>query len=344
MESYFNLRLPESFGGVRGLVRQSSRNAKEVREWLMSQNAYTLHKQTKSRFRRRKTYSHGIDDLWQADLVDLSSISNYNDSYRYLLTCIDVFSRYARAVPLKNKSGSTLVKAFSSMIAARKPAFLQTDKGTEFKNAAFQSLLRDNDIKFYTSENDDIKCALIERWHRTLKSKMWRYFTYKSTLRYVDVLDDMVASYNDSHHRSIKMAPSEVNIQNEGDLRQRLYSAKKPPLKWKYAEGDTVRIKQSKRTFKKGYLPSWTEEIFFIDSRFPSDPPTYKLKDYADEKIEGKFYAEELQKISKTDDTFKVERVLKSRKRNGRTEFFVKWSGYPDKFNSWTESIIDGDG
>src|SRR3989454_2894268 len=344
METYFNSRHAGSFGGVRGLVRHGKVDSKKVREWLMGQNAYTLHKQSKTRFRRRKTYSSGIDDLWQADLVDLSSLSSYNDSYRYLLTAIDVFSRFARAIPLKNKSGNTLVKAFSSLITERKPNYLQTDKGTEFLNSAFQKLLRDNDIKFYTSENDDIKCALVERWHRTLKSKMWRYFTHKSTLRYTDVLDDMVASYNDTYHTSIKMAPSEVNEHNEGELRRRLYSKAKPPLKWKFVIGDTVRIKQSKRTFKKGYLPSWTEEIFTIDSRYPSDPPTYKLKDYDDETIKGKFYAEELQKISKTDETFKVERVLKTRSRRGRTEYLVKWSGYPDKFNSWTDTIITADG
>ena len=140
------------------------------------------------------------------------------------------------------------------------------------------------------------------------------------------------------------MAPSEVNVHNESELRRRLYSKAKPPLKWKFDIGDTVRIKQSKRAFKKGYLPSWTEEIFTIDSRYPSDPPTYVLKDYDEEKIKGKFYAEELQKIKKTDDTFKVERVLKTRSRRGRTEYLVKWSGYPDKFNSWTDTIITADG
>jgi hypothetical protein len=132
---------------------------------------------------------------------------------------------------LKNKSGNTLTKAFSSLINERKPNYHQTDKETEFLNSAFQKLLSDNNIKFYTSENEDIKCALVERWHRTLKSKMWRYFTHKSTLRYLDVLDDIVTSYNNSFHRSIKMAPSEVNAQNEAKVSQRLYTNVKPKLK-----------------------------------------------------------------------------------------------------------------
>ena len=98
----------------------------------MKQDAYTLHKPSRIRFKRRKTLSREIDDLWQADLADVSSLSKYNDSHRYLLTCIDVFSKKARVVPLKSKTGVALREAFSTMIADVKPKLLQTDKGTKF--------------------------------------------------------------------------------------------------------------------------------------------------------------------------------------------------------------------
>ena len=160
----------------------------------MKQDAYTLHKPSRIHFKRRKTLSRGIDDLWQADLADVSSLSKYNDSYRYLLTCIDVFSKKARVVPLKNKTGVALREAFATMIKDVKPKLLQTDKGTEFPNWAFQQFLKDNEIRHYTSENEDIKCSVVERWNRTLKTKMWRYFTYASTLRDVDVLPALVGS------------------------------------------------------------------------------------------------------------------------------------------------------
>jgi Chromo (CHRromatin Organisation MOdifier) domain len=201
--------------------------------------------------------------------------------------------------------------------------------------------LRDNGIKFYTSENDDIKCAIAERFNRTLKTIMWRYFTHLSTTRYIDVLDQFVDSYNNTFHRSIKMAPSQVNSQNEDEVRRRLYPPKKLPLRWKYKAGDSVRIKQSKRAFKKGYLPTWTEEIFTIDSLYPSDPPTYSLKDYSSEIIKGKFYEDELQVVTKSDDIFVVERVIKTRKRGAKIEYFVKWRGYPEKFNSWVDSLTN---
>ena len=118
----------------------------------------------------------------------------------------------------KNKSATSIVEAFDSISDIRKPTYLQSDKGTEFLNSAFQSYLKANDIAFYTSENDDIKCALVERYNRTLKTRMWRYFTSSNSLRYVDVLVDLVKSYNDTIHSSIKTAPSRVSIHNESDL------------------------------------------------------------------------------------------------------------------------------
>ena len=119
----------------------------------------------KSKFPRRKTYAKGINELWQADLVDLSSLANSNDSYRYLLTYIDVFSNVARVEPLKSKSAASLTRAFEKMIIGSKCKLLQTDKGTEFLNSSFQKLLKDYKICHYTSENDEIKATVVERFN-----------------------------------------------------------------------------------------------------------------------------------------------------------------------------------
>ena len=135
------------------------------------------------------------------------------------------------------------------------------------------------------------------------------------------------------------MAPSDVDCQNEHIVRSRLYPSRNLALEWRYGVGQTVRIRQTKRLFRKGYEPSWTEEIFTIHSLYPSDPPTYILKDLAGEVIKGKFYEQEIQPIRKTDDTYIVERVLKTRRRGNRTEYFVKWRNYPDKFNSWVNNV-----
>ena len=325
-----------SFGGVESLIRGS--DVKNVKDWLKSQETYTLHKPVRRRFKRRKTYCLGVDHLWQIDLVDVSSLSRYNDGYRYLLTCIDCFSRYAWAIPIKNKTSASIVAAFDSIIDIRKPTYLQSDKGTEFLNSAFQSYLKVNDISFYTSENDDIKCALVERYNRTLKTRMWRYFTSSNSLRYIDVLVDLVKSYNDTIHGSIKTAPSRVTIHNEAELRRKLY---RPAVKSKpkLSVGDRVRISETRRVFKKGYLPSWTRELFKVVNVFPTTPSTYRIADYGGESIKGKFYAEELQAV-KEDEVFKIERVIKTRRRLGRVEYLVRWLGYPPKFDSWVTELI----
>ena len=337
---YYNPSNRGSFGGIHPLTNASNACESEVRKWLSSQDTYTLHKPTRKHFRRRRTFSVGIDDLWQADLVDLTSLAPQNDGYRYILSIIDVFSKFAWTVPLRNKKGITICEAFQKIIIERKPNFLQTDKGTEFLNSNFQLLLRENGIKFYTSQNEDIKCAVVERFNRTLKSRMFRYFTYKSSMRYVDILNSLTSAYNDSFHRSIKASPNSVNLDNEDEIRKKLYAPKRLPLRWKFHVGDKVRLCQAKRVFKKGYLPGWTTEIFTIKSRVPTDPPTYEIDDLLGETVQGKFYTDELQKVLKTEnDEYRIEKVLKTRKRAGRVEHFVKWLGYPIKFNSWVDNI-----
>ena len=268
----------------------------------------------------------------------MSAISKYNDGYKFLLTCIDVFSKYAWAIPLKNKSSKSVVAAFELLFGDRRPANLQTDKGTEFVNAPTQELFKENRINFYTTENDDAKASVVERFNRTLKSKMWKYFTFKGTHRYVDVLNDLLHSYNHTFHRTIKMSPSEVNRNNESEIRKTIYKPKQKP-KWSLKLGDRVRISKTRRQFKKGYLPNWSDELFTVAVRHPTDPPTYEIDDYDKERVKGKFYELELQKVSKSDDVYKVESILKTRKRKGKKEYFVKWFGYPEKFNSWVSDM-----
>jgi len=183
---------------------------------LERNDAYTLHKSARVLFRRRKTYSKGPSDLFQIDLADLVNISSRNDGYRYLLTCIDVFTKRAWTVPTKTKTSREVTRAFEKILTdGYKPNMVQSDKGTEFLNSTFQSMLKRHDIKFYTSENEDIKAAVVERFNRTMKTKMYRYFTARYTRRYVDVLPDLLHSYNHTYHRSIGMAPVEVDDTNE---------------------------------------------------------------------------------------------------------------------------------
>ena len=120
-------------------------------------------------------------------------------------------------------------------------------------------------------------------------------------------------------------------------MRRKLYgkSWTKPRRELKFKLGDQVRISKSRRTFKKGYLPSWTQEIFTVTKIIPRLPPVYRLQDYADDEIEGVFYEEELQKVHKSDDVYKIEKILAEKKENCKVKVLVEWLGHDKKLDSW---------
>ena len=341
---YRDARQSGSFGGIATTQLYSGKSRREVVDFLSGIDAYTLHKPTRKRFPRRTVYSKGIADLIQADIADLSHIARYNDGYKYLLTAIDVFSKRAWALPLKSKTGREVAAAFENILQERPFNMCQTDKGGEFYNATFRSLMEKWNMRHYSSENEDLKASVVERWNRTLKGRMFRYFTAHHTRRYVDALPDIVHSYNNTRHRSIGMAPLQVVEANEDKVRQKLYPKKPKRPRWKLEVGQRVRIATAREPFRKGYEEGrWSRELFVVDQRRPTAPVTYTLVDLLGEPIKGAFYEAELQKVKQPEDDslFAVESVLKTRrKRNGRgVEYFVKWQGYPDKFNSWTDSL-----
>ena len=318
----------------------------DVRNWLRKQQTYTLHKQIRRKFLRRKTVVAGIDYQWQADLADMSKMSKVNDKYRYLLCIMDVFSKFAWVVPITNKTSKTLMDAFKSVLKSGwSPKSLQTDKGTEFKNKDFQNFLKSKKKHFFTTENPETKASIVERFQRTLKSRMWKYFTHHRTLRYVDVLPKLVDGYSHAYNRSIKRAPVSVTIQNEPEVSEILYDKNKSKSAGsKLKVGDYVRFNKTKRTFDKGYLTNWTQELFKISAVVKTQfPITYKIEDLDDESVRGTFFSQELQRVEK-DQIYEIESVLAHRKRKvGKKwvkEIKVHWKGYPSKFDSW---ILESD-
>jgi transposase InsO family protein len=182
---YYDSKRAGGLGGVERLYRDVKEEGKlkisrkKIKEWLMKQDTYTLHKPMRRHFRRNRVIVGGIDQQWQMDLADLQSMQKFNDGYRYLLVCIDVFSKYAWVVPLKNKTGPALVEAFKIILASgRKPEKIMTDQGTEFLNRHFRALMKEEDIELYNTYNET-KASIVERLIRTLKTKMWRLHPIK---------------------------------------------------------------------------------------------------------------------------------------------------------------------
>ena len=216
--------------------------------------------------------------------------ANVNNGYRYLLTIIDLFSRYAWAVPLKDKTGATIIAAFRQVFAqGRQPQRLQTDDGREFENREFQHFLNLENIRFFTVKSQ-FKAAVVERFNRTLKAKMWRYFTRTGRYRWVHELENFMTAYNMATHRSIGVSPMQVTVDNEHELWLR--QERRGPQKVTQREpttvfrvGDQVRISITKGPFAKGYLPNWTEQIYTVSQVLVTEPRQYKLRDYNNEDI-----------------------------------------------------------
>ena len=314
--------------------RSKKKNAKNLDTWEGLANE--LHKPIKRNFRKRRVIAHNVDDIWCSDLVDMQKLSKWNRGYKYLLMVLDLFSKYGWIVPLKTKTGLEVSKAFESLFFSNKPKMLWVDKGKEYYNKNVLDLLAKDKIKVYSTENEE-KSSVCERWNRTIKDKMYKRFTMQNNTVYVDILPKILASYNNSRHRSIGMTPiqarkpenyGKVYFNLYGDLAREIKKTK-TNRKPEFRVGDRVRISKYKRvTFDKGYTPNWTEEVFIIDEIRFTNPITYKIKDLNGEVIKGTFY-EELQKTDQ--EVYRIEKII--RKSKGKA--LVKWKGYPDEFNSW---------
>ena len=256
--------------------------------------AEELHKPVRRKFKRRRVLVNGIDKIWAADLADTKPSSKFNRGIKYLLAVIDVFSKYGWFIPLKDKTGKSVASTLKTIFKERKPEKM-VYKGKEFYNKDVKEL-----IELYSTENEE-KSSVVERWIRTMKEKMWKYFTDNNTNVYIEILPGLVKDYNNSRHSSIKMTPVEASEKkNELTVWRNLYPNRLDILgiNPKFSIGDKVRISRTKELFKKGYTTRWTEEIFTITKIKRTSPITYKIADLNGEEIDGTFYEPELQKTS----------------------------------------------
>ena len=181
-------------------------------------------------------------------------ISKFNKGFRFLLCAVDIFSKYAWVVPLKDKKGLSIVDAFHKILddSNRKPNKVRVDKGSKFYNSSFKKLLKDNDIEMYSIHNEG-KYVVAERFIGTLKTKIYKYVTSISKNVYIYKLDDIVNEYNNTHHRTIKMKPVDVKDNTYIDFKKEVND--KDP---KFKVSDHVRISKYKSVsaFAKGYTPN----------------------------------------------------------------------------------------
>jgi hypothetical protein len=257
-------------------------------------------------------------------------------------------SRYVWTRAIKTPSASETEQALESIFKeGRIPERVRTDQGTEFSNQTLKKLYRKYNIKHFVTQNQ-LKSNYAERAIQTFKGKLVRYMRSNQTYKWINQLNNITDAYNNSIHRSIKQTPASVTPKDEIKLWKLLYidskNATNPPKKFKFNIDDIVRISSIRKAFQRYYSEHWTNELFIIKKReMYQNIPIYTLTDYSGEDILGTFYEKELQKVYINENTtFNIEKVMKTRTKNGKKESLIRWMGWPDKYNSWipTKDIV----
>lgn len=292
--------------------------------------AKELHKQARINFPRRHVELKGISDLYQADLVEMIPFAKVNKGYKYIMTIINCFTKYGIAIPLKSKTGEEITINLEPVLKAFPMKLFQTDQGKEWLNSKVISLLSKYNVNHYFTYSDK-KASIVERFNRTLKTKMWREFSVQGNHKWLELLPKLIDKYNDTVHRTTGVKPNEINKSNEKTILLHIIkNRKKHVLKQKFHVGDRVRISRQQKEFTKGYLPRWSNEIFTVWKVQPTRPVTYILKDYRGEILQGGFYQQELSK-TKVTDTYLIEKVLKKK----GDKLYVRWLGFDKSHDSW---------
>lgn len=372
---YYDPKEPASFTSsidkIKKVIKAKNKfvisNAR-IRKWLAAQDVATANRQVRRKFTRPRVIVDGMNELWDADLMDMQDSKDDNDGKRYVLVVIDVFSKKTDAEAIDSKQPKDVIEALSKIFTRSTKTIrkLRTDRGTEFVNRKMAAFLKGQNIMHQITTNEP-KANFAERFIKTLKKKITRFFLHRLNFRYVDELPNFISSYNNTYHRSIEMKPSEVNSKNEDSVYETLYvypywknlekqrlknvknvknevkqiesnKAIKNTKRYKLKVGDIVKLSFNRQPFDREYYQRWTSEIFTITARQRLDNiPMYTVKDYSGEMIKGMFYESELQKvIFNEDDAFKIDTILKTRKRG--KESLISWVGWPKKYNQWIKT------
>lgn len=337
---YTDLNFAASYAGINALRRETKNRPekKDLNEFLIRDRTYTLHKPRRYRFQRLKTIPTGWMTDLQADLGDFQALSKENSGYRFLLVTICVLSRKMFVAPLKSKFSKDMIPAFTEIFRKmpQLPLSIYTDKGGEFESREMQNFFKNLNIKKYAAESSAVKSALAERAIRTIKTRLYKYFSEKNTVKWYDVIQQFVRNINNSVCRTTGMKPNDINEKNAQAVWDKLYTPIPTPKKPKYRVGDQVRLALKKEVFDRGYLASFSDEIFDIALVNKTDPPTYVLKRNDGSFFKGKIYENQMSKtIKDSSTTYRIEKVLRRKKVNNKLHYFVKFVGFSNAHNSW---------
>ena len=245
-------------------------------------------------------------------------------------------------MPLKDKTGTSITSALKFLFQNWKPINIQSYKGTEFVNATVQKYIKRQRVSFHMTQNLDIQGSVIERFEKSLKTTMFKYFTKNNTYRYMDILHKLLTGHDNSIHSTICMPPTKFNPSNIHSVWQRRNSlyANIPLGRVKFKLGYLLRITKEKVKFAKGMNEPFLQRYFGLTRLYSACPnllmnwQTCKIVT-----IEGQFYNYEVVKVTFSPHTeFEIDKIVRTRNMNSMKQHFVKWRGYVKKFNSWVNS------
>lgn len=281
----------------------------EVKKWLLTQDAHTLHRAKPKNYKTNHYLVFRPHELYELDLIDLKGIERFNYGYKYILCVVDCFSKFLWAVPMTKKTTAKTTAAFKSILESNNnitPVAVNFDHGKEFNSKEFKAFCKKMNIQVnfpYTQSYN--KAAIVERTLKSLKQRMFKYFTAQGPnyRKYIDVLQNLVAAYNNTVHSTIKMAPADVQPKHTVQIYRNIREAAAKrdadtQSTVKFKVGDFVRLIRKKSVLEHGYTERWSREIFRIHRIIYKIPiPLYQLIDLTDKPIAGKFYDQQLLKV-----------------------------------------------
>ena len=316
---------------VKNIIR-SKRKLGLGNNFTMEDLSNELNKPVINKFERKKVIVNYINEIHSCDLVDMQKYSRVNKGYKYIFTNIDIFSKYAWSFPLKTKTIKEIKSCFQKIFNERKPKYIWSDQESSFFSKEMLQFFTDNNVKIYYTHSD-LKAVIIERFNRSLRELMMKEFVKNNNTVWYNILPNLINTYNNRYHSTIKMKPKNVNKLNEKHIKNTVYNYDITNKKPKFKINDLVRISLKRRVLfdKPTGNIKWSEQLYKIYKINKTNVITYQLKDMNDEIIKGQFYAKELQLTKNTIGEYIIEKILKTNK----DKIFVKWRGYDNSFNSW---------
>ena len=243
-----------------------------IEKFLRTQKSLSLHKQRRKHFRRRPFIFHAPYESIMADLIFYTDIAPQNSYYKYALTVIDCFSKMAFVEPLKTKQSEEVSNALERIINRFPiiPRRFLSDAGGEFSGTSpsMHNLLVTKYKMVIYVLTGKMKGSIIERFNRTLKTRIARYMTENNTKRWVDIINEICSDYNHSYHRAIKMRPVDVSYKNKSTVFKNLYPNRNQKVRCPIKPNYKVRIALDKQLFDKGYQQNWSTEIFTVVNNY----------------------------------------------------------------------------